>query len=282
MTFLPTADVTVAIPCYQQSGYVERAVKSAVEQTLPPRQVIVIDDGSSPGEGQAIEAVCTRHNASYHRVTNRGLPSARNTALMLAKGEWFLPLDADDWLAPTYIEKTTLQGKRTRADVVLTGIQEEGPARKGAYLPGYDRPWQTVTADLILDGHNRYYYCSLFRASLLREVGGYNARMNEGLEDADLWVDLLSHGAAFTAVNEHLFHYDTSNPNGMLAQIHRNGGYERMVAEMRRHHGRAPADSPTRDASRGNRTLPWPPGRTVAFPGERPAGADTADRQRGS
>lgn len=229
--------VTVAIPCYAQADTLIRAVESAVNQTVPPDLVLVIDDGTP--DTTVLDALdrfsaLTSVSVGYRKITNRGLAAARNTALMHTRTFAFLPLDADDWLDPTYIEKTLplLQ----EADVVLTGIQEHGPSRNGAYMPGYDRPFTDVTADLILNDYNRFYYCSLFRTDVLKMVGGYNVRMNEGLEDADLWVDLLKRGVRFAAVDEPLFQY-TTNPDGMLQTIHRNGGYQRMVEEMRRHHG---------------------------------------------
>lgn len=230
--------MSVVIPCYEQAHFLPQALESVAKQTLQPLEVIVIDDGS-PTQELAIQEVCMHYDRQRLtlrrvRVTNRGLPSARNTGLMLARGDWFLPLDADDWLREDYLEKTV--PLTVNADVVLTGIQEHGdPPRNQAYRPGFDRDWRQVTADLILREHNRFFYCSLIRTELLRKVGGYNAKMSEGLEDGDLWVDLLRWSARFAACEEPLFQYRTST-TGMLQSIHRNGGYQRMVEEMRRHH----------------------------------------------
>jgi|SRR6266568_1680793 len=228
-------NVTVCIPCYNQAEDLHRAMMSALKQTVSPLEVLIIDDGSDiaiqvldePDQYPDVEV-------RVIRVTNRGLPAARNTGLMNARGDAFLPLDADDWIDECYIEKT-LPLLQAGADVVLTGLQEHGPTRNGCYQPGYDRPWQEVTAELMLSDYNRFFYCSLLRTSLLRTVGGYNARMSEGLEDFDLSTDLLIRGAKFAAVEEPLFHY-TTNPEGMLMRIHRDGGHQRMVEEMRRHH----------------------------------------------
>lgn len=224
--------VTVAIPCFEQADYLPHALDSVMGQSVHPVRVLVVDDGS-PVQGHEIKETCEHYGVDYVRVTNRGLAAARNAAIMLTNTFGFLPLDADDWLDERYIEKTL--PLLHDADVVLTGIQEHGPTRNGTYNPGFDRPWQEVTAELILGDYNRFFYCSLFRTEILREVGGYNPKMNLGLEDADLWVDLLKRGVTFDAVEEPLFHYAT-RPEGMLQTIHRNGGYQQMVAEMRRHH----------------------------------------------
>lgn len=230
--------VTVCITTHNDEHHLPVALLSALTQTVTPYEVIIVDDGSD--KEVTVPEWCKDYQlvrVRVVRVTNRGLPAARNTALMLAHGEGFLPLDADDWLGPTYLEKTLPLLKE--ADVVLTGLQEHGPTRNGAYMPGYDKPWDQVTLD-DLWFMNRFFYCSLMKTSLLRQVGGYNPLMagawgqDGGFEDHDLWLDLMSRGAKFAAVNEVLFHYNTSTPGSMLSRAERNR--VALVQEMRRHH----------------------------------------------
>ena len=234
--------VSVCIPYHnERPELLERAVSSVHEQTLQPREIIVVDDGSrhpfEPTNFPFLDHPLIR----TVRVTNRGLPAARNTGLMLAKGVGFLPLDADDWLEPTFIEKTYPVFHEEDADVVFVGLQEHGPTRKSSYLPGYDRPAEEVT-EQVLWQMNRFFYCSLIRSDVLREVGGYHTRMagwpgivNGGYEDWDLWITLKRRGAKFSVVNEVLFNYNTDNgPNSMLARAEQHRA--QLVQEMRRHH----------------------------------------------
>lgn len=235
------AGVSVVIACFNQAEYVCEALDSVLLQTTPALEVIVIDDGSTEQAdfireqtlGRNGEDIARGTELRYVRVTNRGLPNARNVGLMLARGEWFLPLDADDWLASDYIEKTLDRAQDTGADVVLTGIQEHGPDRNGCYMAGFDRGWDAVTVDLLLSDFNRFFYCSLFRTRLLREVGGYNGRLVHGFEDWDLWIDLMKRGTQFCAVNEYLFQYRT-RPGSMLSTA--MAQREEIVAEIHRHH----------------------------------------------
>lgn len=219
--------VTVCVTYHNEELWMlQRAVDSATNQTVSPLEVLVIDDGS--------QTEVSLRQARVVRVTNRGLPAARNVGLMLAKGDAFLPLDADDWIEPTYIEKTL----PLLEDVVLVGLQEHGPTRTGTYMPGYDRPHAQVTLDVMWQ-YNRFFYCALMRTQLLREIGGYNPRMaggwgvNGGYEDWDMWIDLMNRGARFSAVNEVLLNY-TTKAESMLIAAERNR--EVLVAEMRRHH----------------------------------------------
>lgn len=222
--------VSVIIPCFNQAEYLDESLGSVLAQTVLPLEVLVIDDGSDvPVTAATHPSVVIR----VIRVANRGLPSARNVGLMNAHGHAFLPLDADDWLEPTYIEKT-LPLLDAGADVVLTGLQEVGELRNGLYMPGCDLGLErlTVEAERL---SNRLFYCSLFRTELLRSVGGYNGRMIHGYEDWDLWVDLMQRGAKLTAVNEHLFNYRTRK-DSMLAETEAQWR-DWCLDEMARHHG---------------------------------------------
>lgn len=217
---------SIVIPCYNQAAFLPTALESAVAQTVPALEVIVVDDGSD----QDIASVVARYpSVRYMRVANRGLPGARNAGLMVARGHAFLPLDADDWIEPTYLEKTL----PLLEDVVCTGLQEFGE-RNGLYKPGCELGLKMLTLEAERKS-NRLFYCSLFRTSLLREVGGYNGRMIHGYEDWDLWIDLMQRGAKIAAVNDVLFHYNTRK-DSMLANTEKHWR-DWCLDEMARHHG---------------------------------------------
>ena len=132
-------EVTVVITYHEEElELLERAYWSVIAQWWRPSEILVIDDGSAnPLAGRwtpATDTVPTR----VVTVTNRGLPAARNTGLMLARTEAVLFLDCDDWISDEYFRKTL--PLLEDADVVLTGLQEHGPTRNGTYMPGYDRP----------------------------------------------------------------------------------------------------------------------------------------------
>jgi glycosyltransferase involved in cell wall biosynthesis len=221
--------VTVVMPCYEQQQYLSESLGSVLAQTEPPLEVLVIDDGSRrPIEAPAHDEFPVR----VIRVANRGLPSARNVGLMNARGHAILPLDADDWLEPTYLEKT-LPLLDQGADVVFTGLQEHGE-RTGTYTPGCDVSLHRLTVEQERMS-NRLFYCALIRCSALRDAGGYNGRMVHGYEDWDLWIDLMQRGCRFDAVDEPLFNYRTRR-DGMLAETEKTWR-EWNWDEMARHHG---------------------------------------------
>lgn len=209
---------TICIPYYKQPEWLPRALDSALAQTAGLVEVIVVDDGSPDSVARDLCASRAAEGAPirYVRVTNRGLPNARNTGLMLAKGQGFVPLDSDDWLEPTFLEKTL--PLLAEYDIVLTGLQEHGPVRNGTYPPGFRRPLSQITVETQLE-MNCLWYCALMKISMLREAGGWNGRMTRAFEDWDLSVDLLKRGARLGEVKEVLFNYSTTNPESMLVSL---------------------------------------------------------------
>ena len=94
--------VSVIIPCYRQSHFLGEAIENALGQTYPHVEIAVVNDGSDDNT----EAVATSYGARIRYVfkENGGLPSARNAGIRAARGQYFLFLDADDWLDPHALE----------------------------------------------------------------------------------------------------------------------------------------------------------------------------------
>ena len=93
--------VTIAIPCFNAAQWIAQCMQSALDQTWPDTETIVVDDGSTDGSlgvlekfGDAIRLIRTEHRGGNH---------ARNAALRAATGEWIQFLDADDFLLPEKI-----------------------------------------------------------------------------------------------------------------------------------------------------------------------------------
>jgi GT2 family glycosyltransferase len=90
-------DVSVIIPCFNRGSWVARALRSVYAQTLAPREVIVVDDGSSDDTAERVKGGFPQ--ARYLWQPNGGVSSARNRGIEEARGTWVAFLDSDDeWL----------------------------------------------------------------------------------------------------------------------------------------------------------------------------------------
>ncbi|OAN55030.1 glycosyltransferase family 2 protein [Magnetospirillum moscoviense] len=96
------ADVSVVMPAYNNAQTIARALASVAAQTLPPRQVVVVDDGSVDGTADMAESCRPGLGATelvVVRQANQGAGAARNRALVAASSTFVAFLDADDeWL----------------------------------------------------------------------------------------------------------------------------------------------------------------------------------------
>ena len=115
--------VSVVIPLYNKAAHVEVAVRSALAQSLPPHEVIVVDDGSSDDGAQRVQALGSER-VRVVRQANAGVSAARNHGIALARGDWVAFLDADDWHHPEFLARLARASARyPQADVLAGGFR---------------------------------------------------------------------------------------------------------------------------------------------------------------
>src|SRR5690348_3025712 len=99
----PQANISVIIPAYNAANCIQRAIDSALAQTLPPREVIVVDDGSTDETPRLVVSYGER--VHLIQQSNAGPGAARNRAVRASRGEWLAMLDADDSWLPQKLER---------------------------------------------------------------------------------------------------------------------------------------------------------------------------------
>ena len=113
--------VSIVIPCYKAELWIGEAIRSALNQSYSPVEVIVVDDGSTDRSLEVIKSFGDK--IRWETGPNRGGDCARNCGLALSTGEYIQFLDADDYLLPGKIERQMQVFSNGRADVVYEDSQ---------------------------------------------------------------------------------------------------------------------------------------------------------------
>jgi glycosyltransferase involved in cell wall biosynthesis len=125
---LNSASLSVVVPTFNDVGRIGDALTSIVNQTLPPAEIVVSDDGSDDATEQFVRDFAARHEAEvvvrYVRLASRsGVVAARNHGISVARGEWIAECDSDDVWAPTKLERQAqfVREWRGRQRIALLG-----------------------------------------------------------------------------------------------------------------------------------------------------------------
>ena len=118
------ASVSVIIAAYNAEAFISRAITSVLTQTLPPLEILIVDDCSTDGT-RAVLDEAARKNPTIKIIAmarNGGPSAARNAGIAQARGDWLAVLDADDAFAPTRLATLTAFAVATGADFVADDL----------------------------------------------------------------------------------------------------------------------------------------------------------------
>lgn len=195
--------VSVVVPCYNQGRYLPEAVRSVIDQSFADWECIIVNDGSPDTTATVAEELVRAfpdHRIRLLNKPNGGLADARNAGIRAARGEFILPLDADDRLDPEFLTRTL---GALRADQAIS-IAYTDRMRFGAETGLMEHPEYSFPS---LCQNNQLNYCALFRRIAWVDAGGYNPNMTHGFEDWDFWIGCGARGHFARRIPEPLFHY---------------------------------------------------------------------------
>lgn len=193
--------VSVVIPCFNLGKYINEAVDSVLRQTYRDFEIIVVNDGSDDKETISVINKISNPKITVLNTENQGLASARNNGIKIARGRYIVALDADDMIAPTYLEK---------AVDVFTDRKDIGFVTPWVKWFGeMESVYQTKELDLKnCFNENSTAVASVFRKKAWEEVNGYDPHMPYcGYEDWDFWISISKKGWKNHVIKEALFFY---------------------------------------------------------------------------
>lgn len=187
--------VSILIPCYNSEQWIGQAIESALGQTWPSKEVIVLDDGSTDNSLSVIRQYECR--LRWETGENKGGGYARNRLLELARGEWIQYLDADDYLLPEKVaQQASFVVQHPEVDIVIgpTTMEfwsEERVERQLDPIPEPHDFW-TMLASWKLPQTG----APLWRKSAILDVGGWK-RNQPCCQEHELYLRLLIGGKNF-------------------------------------------------------------------------------------
>ena len=131
--------VSIIVPCFNQGKYILETLESVSKQTFTNFECIVVNDGSTDDSLVKMKSFC-EDDTRFHYIDkfNEGVSVARNTAIRQSQGKYILPLDADDMIAETYLEKTVAYiEEHPEVKVVCTNTRLFGAKNTDYDLPEY-------------------------------------------------------------------------------------------------------------------------------------------------
>ena len=197
---------SVIVPCYNDGTRATQAIQSCLDQRgEPDLEVLFVDDGSrDDSASQVAHAFRADERVRILRKPNGGLASARNHGLRHARGAWLVYLDADDLLAPGYLEQaeSVILAAASPLDLVVLPfryVNEDGQndtrrCINSLLLAPRFNDWQGWNCFWIRVGNVLPVSSLVVAASLSQRLGGFDESLNAH-EDWEYWIRAIDQGA---------------------------------------------------------------------------------------
>ena len=200
--------ISIIVPCFNSGKTLMRTIESIKNQSWHNKEIILVNDGSNDKKTLEILSEIQKDNlVKIINQKNKGLPAARNTGVINAKGNYLYFLDSDDWINENTLEELYFNLLRDDkyayafSDCILEGE-----------INGIRKKFFNLFEQMFL---NQIPYSILIPRKVFIENGLYDENMRLGYEDWELNIRLASKNFLGKRISKPLFHYVVSN-SGML------------------------------------------------------------------
>jgi len=185
--------VSVIVTAYNEEKYLDRCLKTIVNQTLEDIEIIIVDDGSQDGTYD----ICEKYHKDYpEKITvihkkNEGIGLARNSGIDAARGEYIGFVDGDDWVEQDMYKSMYDTAKKNHSDVVVCDVRKifVSENRESVEVSLPDESGQIDIGKYIKDGLNpAYSWNKLYK----KEIWDRYKFKKMVYEDLDIVLTILS------------------------------------------------------------------------------------------
>lgn len=202
--------VTVIIASYNHAPYIEKSIRSVLDQTYPHIELLVIDDGSSDDSVEVISRLQAQYGFDFRTQPNKGLTHTLNEAIARARGSLIAPFGSDDIMMPDRIE-TQVAYMADKPEVGICAGNIELIDSQGQLFPEKrqrrDVPFRRLDFDDMFLERKPYPPAPtlLFRKEALEKVGGFDPQIR--LEDLLIELKITHAGYYIDGLNKVMAQY---------------------------------------------------------------------------
>lgn len=227
--------ISIIVPIYKAEKYINRCIDSIIAQTFTDWECILVDDGSPDNSGKICDeyAECDERFRIIHK-DNGGVSSARQVGLDLARGDYVIHADPDDWIEPNMLEELYTKAMDIDADMVICDLIFDKSSE--SYISkqepsGYDRTNLLLS---LFEGKLHGSCCNkLVRINLFEK---YNIKFPKQLsvhEDMYVTASLFLRNLKVAYLNKALYHYVIGiNENSISQRVGQSYDYDVMIMNM--------------------------------------------------
>lgn len=188
---------SIVIPLFNKEKYIKATLETVFTQTFQDFEIIVVDDGSTDGSMEIVEAFGDKRIKIF-RQENKGVSVARNKGIEMASMKYICFLDADDVWRPFFLEKMyELINVYPSYQVFSAAIEMDTGNRT---LPALYSLSKEVFGNVYIENYFKgsmrfsllFTSCAIFHRSVFQIVGGFDEEIRSG-QDIDMWIRIGEH-----------------------------------------------------------------------------------------
>ena len=175
-------NISVVISSFNRERFIAEAIQSVLDQTSPPLEIIVVDDGSTDQTEQVVRSLSGAVPIYYHRRLHQGQAATNNFGVSMAKGDWVAFLDSDDlWYPHKLAVQVAALEAHPGVPFFYCKLDYARTDELGHEIPA-ERGWDSVLIPLIFQGQpNASVPAVLLRKDVFVKEGGFNPSLRIGV-----------------------------------------------------------------------------------------------------
>lgn len=211
--------ISVVIPLYNKETWVRRTIESVLAQTLPPEEIIIVDDGSTDGSVATV-AKLADERIRLIQQPNAGVSAARNRGAELSTSPWIAFVDADDWWERDFLQTSAELYDRYPGAILFGTNQCFNNGGKTVFPVSGANPW--LINDFAIEAINQLYPPITNASCVVKKdrffaAGGFPVGVALG-EDIDTWLRLSLEGQ-FVLDRRCKIHYSEEDPGSAVKRF---------------------------------------------------------------